>query len=614
MKNIFTLTALLATTFSFSQNVNHAQMEKEKIFFEKTGLTLNDLREMAAHPEKKNEILKNRNENERNGNPNTQLSNEVIVSGSTDIESEIHAAMNPLDSTKIVCSPNTQNGSGLSNPIYYTGDFAQTWNPATFNNDPDISGGFTLGGGDPMFAFDNNGIAYYSWIRIFFAGSRVYAAIYWASSSDNGATWQRAANDRVAIDSSTSIITLPDKIFDKQWMIADRTSSSPYYNDLYCAMYQPQTSTGTTNIVVYKKPAAASAFNTTWGVVSDNTFMTVQFSDIVVDNSGNVHVTFFGSQDNVNYAIWHSVSTDGGATFSTPNKIADTHVPRFSADQPNANFVGIDPQRFYPCPHVAIDNSSGPNANNLYATWTANGALTANTTGLDIFFSRSTDGGMTWSTPVIVNNDTDPAADNFYSAITINTDGIIFLTWYDRRLDPVNNKTTHYYFAYSVDGGQTLLGNQQITNVATDFSTIGSQNSNFGIGEYTQVVAARGYAIPVWTDGRTNDGDLNIYCATIPWATYSGVHESVAVNHQHIIAAYPNPVSDDFFVTLHFDKEENVLMTITDVAGRMIEQNSWTSHAGTEKTSFDLTPLSAGEYFFTLQTSGTKETVRVTVK
>ncbi|MEL6593539.1 MAG: T9SS type A sorting domain-containing protein, partial [Bacteroidota bacterium] len=38
-------------------------------------------------------------------------------------------------------------------------------------------------------------------------------------------------------------------------------------------------------------------------------------------------------------------------------------------------------------------------------------------------------------------------------------------------------------------------------------------------GEYTQVIATDGYAIPVWADGRSNDGSVSIYAA---WAPLSG--------------------------------------------------------------------------------------------
>jgi hypothetical protein len=618
MKTIFSLFLFFVVTISVNaqstSTPNRAQRAGEAIFFEKTGLTTSDLKQISKHPEKAKEIISRAkgNETARSGNPAVAASNEVIVSGSTDVESEIHAAMNPTDTMNLVCSPNAQTG-GLTNPIYYSTNFGTSWNAATFNNDPHITGGFTLGGGDPMFAYDNAGKIYYSWIRLFFANSKVYAAMYWASSVDAGATWQRAANDRVAIDSSASIVSLPDKFFDKQWMAVDH-SNSPYQNDLYCALFQTQTSTNGLNIVVYKKPAASNAFNAAPGIVSDNSFVSVQFSDIVVDNNGNVHVSFFGSQDSINYAFYHSVSTDGGQTFSTPNKISDAHVPGFSADQPTANFVGIDPQRFYPCTHIAVDNSTGANANNLYAVWTANGLTTPLTTGLDVFYSRSTDGGNTWSAAIHVNDDTASAADNFYPAITVNSDGILFISWYDRRTDPVNNKTTNYYFAYSTDGGATLLGNQQITNQPTDFSTIGSQNSAFGIGEYTQIVAARGFAIPVWTDGRTNNGDLNIYCATIPWATYSGISDPVMINKHHIGNSFPNPSNGELNFTLTFDKPTTATLELFDLQGRMVMTLlNGKINSGETKMKIDVSSLASGNYLLVLKTDEGKETSKVTV-
>jgi len=69
--------------------------------------------------------------------------------------------------------------------------------------------------------------------------------------------------------------------------------------------------------------------------------------------------------------------------------------------------------------------------------------------------------------------------------------------------------------AYSTDGGKTFTNPIIASTVPSNFATIGMKNNEFGIGEYNQVISTKGYAIPVWSDGRTGTGDLNVYASFI---------------------------------------------------------------------------------------------------
>ena len=242
--------------------------------------------------------------------------------------------------------------------------------------------------------------------------------------------------------------------------------------------------------------------------------MSYQFSFLDVDANGNVHITFSGVTSNGVY-FFHTVSEDGGKTYSNPVVISQYYGTEINAGA-KEDVIGINYGRLYPCPQLAIDKSGGANAGNLYFTWTANGISSNIGQGLDIYFSKSTDNGKTWSQPMVVNDDEkNDNTQNYYSSLAVNEDGVVALVWYDRRDDP-QNTLTHYYIAYSFDGGNTFTKNVPISTAATDFTYIGQNNGNFGIGEYNQTVMTKGYAIPVWADGRTNDGNINIYSAFVP--------------------------------------------------------------------------------------------------
>ena len=69
-----------------------------------------------------------------------------------------------------------------------------------------------------------------------------------------------------------------------------------------------------------------------------------------------------------------------------------------------------------------------------------------------IAFSRSADGGLTWSAPVRIN--TDPAVQAFVPTIHVRTDGTIGVTYYDLRSNTANPATlpTDYWLTRSTDG------------------------------------------------------------------------------------------------------------------------------------------------------------------
>jgi len=74
----------------------------------------------------------------------------------------------------------------------------------------------------------------------------------------------------------------------------------------------------------------------------------------------------------------------------------------------------------------------------------------------DIAFSRSTDGGNTWSDPVKVNQTTNDAA-AFTAAVHVRTDGTVAVTYYDFRNDRNGDATldTDHWMVHSHDGGRT---------------------------------------------------------------------------------------------------------------------------------------------------------------
>lgn len=597
-----------------------AQNEKgfnllEETINEKIKFTKNEfLKILEGKTDSIHQIL--RQENSKKNKDFLQSLYEMEVSANSLVESEIHAAINPLDSNNIIISPIRQKPGDqtevINCPVYFTNDFGNNWSESKFQAKPSRDNVLLAGGGDPVLAFDSEGTAYHTWINLYFTRinnnyDSVFADMYWAKSTDGGNNWVRSDNDLVGnglgkytLNSTYGL----NRMLDKQWIAVDR-SDSPFKNNLYVVL--TEITGGTTNnsrIKLFKKLAGSDTFLSESVQINKYSYNLVQFSSIDVDHKGTIHITFYGNNGSVN-SLYYLNSTDGGNTFSTETKITDFTFAgsRLILGNQNDRVIGMSQQRFYPCPILAVDKSlKSVYAGNLYIVWTANGINSVKGNGMDIYFSSSSDNGKTWSSPVVINDDEKgKKTSQYYPSITVNNLGIVVICWYDRRNDSTDNNA-HYYITASFDGGKTFLPNYKISGLETNFSKVGIRNNSFGIGEYNQVLATDYYAIPVWADGRTNDGNLNIYTAFIPLdksllsvERISNIYNTVSVEE-----IFPNPATNKISIKIKGSFDASAEFQILDFRGNIIISFDQVVLNNNDIFEFSLDKLSAGNYFFKL--------------
>lgn len=455
-------------------------------------------------------------------NAASDRSGETVVSGNPEAESEVHAAINPADSANIIVSGIVQDPSNLFSPldvpVRYTTNFGQTWQTSTVDFSPGTGFALVAGGGDPVIAFDKAGNAYLSWLVLtidILSTPPVKLALYVSKSTNKGATWGTPVlidEGKVPLEVLTGGAGTGDLV-DKQWMAVDQTTGANE-GALYVAYTRFEildSVTSTAQILLRKKAKTSTTFTTPSVQVHTNNYGIVQFSSIAIDAAGRVHVTFFAGNSTTDMGIYHAVSTDGGVSFAPETKISDVYFPRLVGGTSLDSIAGISGDRLYPCPHVATGKTPGT----LFCTWTANGLSSAQTAGYDIWFSKSTNNGQTWSAPVRINPGPDEEAHQFYASLYVNNTGTLCISYYDRSDDPTGT-STDYVITVSEDDGATFSTAQKASSTPSDFSKIGDLNAGFGIGEYTQVICTDYFAIPVWADGRSNDGDIDLYAAFIP--------------------------------------------------------------------------------------------------
>jgi hypothetical protein len=169
-------------------------------------------------------------------------------------------------------------------------------------------------------------------------------------------------------------------------------------------------------------------------------------------------------------------SKDGGVHFAPARPIVKTAPIMFQLQ-------GLDRANGFPV--IAADFRT---PGTLYVAWSdyRNGDL-------DVFCSSSTDGGQTWGPAVRVNSDPiHNGSDQFFHWLAVDPrDGSVNLVFYDRRLDPKNQRQV-VVLARSTDQGHTF------TNFALTDNLFEAGGVFFG--DYTAITALNGRVYAAWTE------------------------------------------------------------------------------------------------------------------
>jgi hypothetical protein len=152
-------------------------------------------------------------------------------------------------------------------------------------------------------------------------------------------------------------------------------------------------------------------------------------------------------------------------------------------------------------PDIVADNTNSRFAGNLYVGWTEF-TLTKSV----ILFSRSTDGGMTWSRPSEISTheglprDDTGAVEGFTGAV--GSDGTLYVAWADG---------SEIAFATSSDGGQSFASSRAVLKTAPSYFALANV---FRANGFPQIgIDPRSNRLFVsWADYR--NGDLDVFCST----------------------------------------------------------------------------------------------------
>jgi hypothetical protein len=132
---------------------------------------------------------------------------------------------------------------------------------------------------------------------------------------------------------------------------------------------------------------------------------------------------------------------------------------------------------------LAIDRSGTATNNNIYmlASVVPPGRSTT-----DVMFVRSTDGGLTFSAPRRINDDpVNPSKWHWFGTFSVAPNGRLDAVWHDTR-NAANNTDSQLFYSWSTDGGVTWAANVAVSNAFNPFEGYPDQSK---IGDYITIVS-----------------------------------------------------------------------------------------------------------------------------
>src|SRR6202158_3197425 len=300
---------------------------------------------------------------------------------------------------------------------------------------------------------------------------------------------------------------------DRESMWVDNNSSSPYFGRMYVSVND--FASGQRIFVAH------SDDGTMWSapvLVSTNFIRNIQLTGSPDD--GTVFVAGMdegsGGLDMRQNIIYRS--TDGGATWTRIDIGARFAPPGVTG----CGYFAMIPPLWR---HMGWGQPGvGPGGVVHYA-YAARGINTGDIG--DILYTRSTDNGTTWSTPIILNSDSLGGGNKaqWMPSLSVTPDGKVQVTWYDRR-NSTDGNNYEYYGIKSPDNGDTWGPDAAISDALIsqpeqpDTAMVGCY-----AGDYNYQFSNDTTTFITWTDGRnliSGHSQQDVYFSSVEQSAPTG--------------------------------------------------------------------------------------------
>ncbi len=365
--------------------------------------------------------------------------------------------------------------------FHYSLDGGETWETERLKSSLGVWG-------DPCVIADNDGNFYYLHLSdpdgTNWRSKNILDRMVIQRSEDGGKTW----------DDGNSIGKNPPKQQDKEWAVVHPKTNEIYVTWTEFDKYGSKDPNHKTRILFsssknrglnWSKPVIINQYD--GNAIDDD--KTVEGAVPAVGNNGNIYVAW--AYDN---KIYFDKSIDHGKTWLEKDKIV-TH----QSSGWNFEIPGLD--RCNGMPVTCVDNSKGDFSGTIYINWSDQKNGTDDT---DVFISKSTDNGETWSEPFRVNND-KTKTHQFLTWMSVDKKtGYVYIIYYDR--SKYDDNQTDVVLSVSRDGGESF---ESKTISESPFTP----NENIFFGDYNNIHAYNGIVRPIWT--RYEQHKLSVWTAII---------------------------------------------------------------------------------------------------
>jgi len=368
---------------------------------------------------------------------------------------------------------------------------------------------------DPVMVFDSFGNLFYSHIAFNNNPKRTTppsgsGVLFVSTYANGGAHYVQT----VKVPSGSGLRKAPFEVGpgssnfdDKNWMTADNSSSSPFYGRVYVTWTKFGAQGGQSSVWLShcggngagKEECDGSSF--TRGQVINRPVAggLVQESFPATAPDGTLYVAFlqfqggFGSTK-PHSGIWILKSTDGGETFTQRQVAEIRQIPSPIPPVGTAANDGFNSFRTGTVPSVGV--TADGTVHLVWGEW-------VNNDNAEIRYVRSTDGGVTWSAPISMND--VATGHQFFPSLAVDGDSV-HVAWYDGRLNPAGTAITKLQVFYnrSNNDGASFLPDVKVTdqpfnpNLVSRFPVFCSAF----IGDYLDIDAAGGRVAIIWNDNR----------------------------------------------------------------------------------------------------------------
>ncbi len=364
------------------------------------------------------------------------LTTDVKVTSPTGA-AESAVKIHPTDLNKVVAG---SNGPGSGQIMWYSTNGGAAWTQ---------SAALPQGGTccDPTIDWSSNG--QYAYTSALGGCGAQLCNIYVYRSGDGGATW----NDLATITPGDGRRELTSAgISDKEFIHVDKFATSPHRDNVYLCWHDSNT----------LKFSRSTDFANTWSAnlsMSSGSSQSGIGCDLATDKSGNVY--YFWPATN-GQTILMRKSSDGGASFASAVTVSAT------TDGYDFAIPAMETRRAFIYAAADADLSSGAFGNSLYVAWTDTTAAedpnvpANNHARIRVAYSR--DGGATWTVRTPHETADASTVDRFHPWLGVANDGKVYVMFYDTRRSATRVGVDVFY-SVSSDGGNSWTTPARITTV-----------------------------------------------------------------------------------------------------------------------------------------------------